>query len=207
MVDINVSCSCGALKGVLRDASAKNGTRMTCYCRDCQAFAEFLGKSEAVLDAQGGTDIYQTTPSRFDIVDGADRLACVGVTDKGTLRWYASCCNTPIGNTAKSRALPFVGFVTLGFADTSEASIGPSRGAVFAGGARGTAPAGARVNIPGLAVKVLGRTLKAKLTGAEKHNPFFADDGAPVSALRTLTTEERADIDGRLDARFPGETS
>ena len=33
---------------------------------------------------------------------GKDRLACMSLSDKGMLRWYTTCCNTPIGNTMRN---------------------------------------------------------------------------------------------------------
>ena len=39
-------------------------------------------------------------PKFMTMTQGADRLTFLRMTEKGPLRWYASCCNTPIGNTA-----------------------------------------------------------------------------------------------------------
>ncbi len=40
--DIKLRCECGALEGVIKALSPKAGGRVTCYCTDCQAFAENL---------------------------------------------------------------------------------------------------------------------------------------------------------------------
>src|SRR5688572_12534539 len=101
--DLPVRCSCGTLRAVVRGASGGRGNHVVCYCDDCQSFAHFLERADDTLDAHGGTEIYQMSPARLEIIDGADRLACVRLAPKGLLRWYAACCRTPIGNTLASR--------------------------------------------------------------------------------------------------------
>lgn len=39
----------------------------------------------------------------------AENLACLRLTDKGLLRWYSTCCQTPIGNTSANWKISFVG--------------------------------------------------------------------------------------------------
>ncbi len=104
-----IRCECGALKGSVADV--KDVNRVVCYCRDCQAFAHFLGKGSAILDRLGGTDIIQTSPKNVSFTEGADVLACMRLTETGLLRWYTTCCKTPIGNTLPSYTLSFVGLV------------------------------------------------------------------------------------------------
>jgi Family of unknown function (DUF6151) len=38
---------------------------------------------------------------------GQDQIEGLRLTPKGLYRWYAKCCNTPVGNT-RAPALPFV---------------------------------------------------------------------------------------------------
>jgi Family of unknown function (DUF6151) len=47
-----LQCRCGTLKGYVAHPERVN--RVVCYCRDCQAFAHFLGGANDILDAQGG---------------------------------------------------------------------------------------------------------------------------------------------------------
>ena len=47
-----LSCACGGLTGSV--AHARRATHSVCYCRDCQAFARFLGREAELLDARGG---------------------------------------------------------------------------------------------------------------------------------------------------------
>ena len=112
MKDLELSCKCGAVKGRVDGAAVKSGNRLICCCHDCQAFVESLGAGEDALDAHGGTDIFQTSPSSVKIEQGIDQIRCLKLTEKGTDRWYAGCCNTPIGNT-RGAGLPFVGLINL----------------------------------------------------------------------------------------------
>jgi len=84
------------------------GFRFVCYCRDCQAFSRFLGRPD-VLDAAGGTDIFQMPTGRLKLTAGTDAVRCLRFSDK-VFRWYTECCRTPIGNTAGPR-FPVVGVV------------------------------------------------------------------------------------------------
>src|SRR5512138_1141593 len=93
----SLKCSCGRVKGVIADAVVAN--HGVCYCRDCQAFAHFLGRPREILDERGGSDIVQVLPRWVTFTAGIGSLACMRLTPKGLLRWYAPCCNTPIGNT------------------------------------------------------------------------------------------------------------
>src|SRR5690349_22143392 len=92
-----LQCECGKIKGVLNDPRSAN--HVVCYCNDCQAFAHVLGKAEQVLDQHGGSEIFQVLPKNLTFTQGIESLASLRLTDKGLIRWYASCCRTPIGNT------------------------------------------------------------------------------------------------------------
>ena len=84
---------------------------MSCYCRDCQAFAHALGNPGAILDKLGGTDIVATLQQYVTFTKGTEALACLSLSERGLLRWYANCCNTPIANTARNPKLSYVGLV------------------------------------------------------------------------------------------------
>lgn len=192
--DLGLRCRCGALRGRLAGAA---GRRVVCYCRDCQAFARFLGAAEAVLDAHGGTDILQLSPARLRLDAGAERLACVRLTPGGLLRWYAGCCATPLGNTLATRELPFIGLVTAVLEADARARLPARRRGVFARDARGDdKPKGAAAGAPlWMAVPVTAELLARRLRGEHRRTPFFAADGAPVVAPRVLSPPERAALD------------
>ena len=100
-------CRCGQLRGEVLDGM--RGMRAVCYCRDCRAYAHWLGRPEDVVDALGGTDIVATEARYVRLTAGAPLLACMSLSPRGLLRWYASCCRTPVGNTPRDWKLPYVG--------------------------------------------------------------------------------------------------
>ena len=123
-----LQCRCGTLKGEVAHTEVAN--RGVCYCKDCQAFARFLGHADEILDESGGTDVVATLASNVTITEGASALACMSLSENGLLRWYARCCNTPIGNTTRNFKLPYVGLVhsCLEKSGTSlDAAFGPVR--------------------------------------------------------------------------------
>ena len=109
--DLPIRCSCGLLRGILHDASSESGNRCVCYCDDCQSFAHFLARADEILDENGGTDIFQTSSGHLEFTEGLDQLACMRLSESGMIRWYAGCCNTPIGNTPWTNRVPFVGLI------------------------------------------------------------------------------------------------
>ncbi len=206
--DLPIRCACGTLRGFLRGVSPSRGNRAVCYCADCQSFAHFLGRADEMLNASGGTDIFQTSPARVEITHGRERLALMRLTPKGLFRWYASCCQTPIGNTAPTAAIPFVGLITrcldlapLGL-DRDQA-LGPVRGHVNTTAAKPDA-SGNKIRQSGIAASItrFARvTLHARLRGDQKRNLFFDPSGQPSVTARVLTADELADVVRRRDAR------
>ncbi len=196
------------LRGIVHGVSASRGNRVVCYCADCQSFAHFLGRASEILDARGGTDIFQTSPARVAITQGRERLACMRLTPKGLLRWYADCCRTPIGNTATTPEIPFVGLICAGFdtASTGHARderLGPVRAHVNTGAAKPDAD-GRKIQTRGVVPSVLrfaGLVLQARLRGDHKRSPFFdARTAEPSVTPRVLTADELGEVVRRRDA-------
>ncbi|HSX59447.1 MAG TPA: DUF6151 family protein [Tahibacter sp.] len=187
-----VRCRCGTLEGTL--ANPQRAARAACYCRDCQAYARFLGKPELTLDAKGGTDIVATRPDFLTFTRGADQLRCVSLSDKGLLRWYADCCNTPIGNTPRDAKFPYVGLVhdcLAGSDSERDAAFGPARTALNTGSASGEVKAPRLPLVLGI-LRIMRNVFSAKLSGAYRRNPFFdVQAGTPVATPRILTEDER----------------
>jgi len=46
-LDIPLRCRCGHVRGVAIGVAPSTGFRFVCYCKDCQAFARFLGRADA----------------------------------------------------------------------------------------------------------------------------------------------------------------
>ena len=96
-----LECRCGTVRGLVENGRRANP--IVCYCQDCKAFAHFLGRADEILDERGGSEVVQTLPQYVTFTQGAERLTCIRLSQSGPLRWYATCCNAPIGNTAASR--------------------------------------------------------------------------------------------------------
>lgn len=190
-----LQCRCGAVKGTLADTRKVN--RVICYCRDCQAFAHFLGGADEILDERGGSDIVQVLPKKVTFSQGADKLACMRLTEKGTLRWYASCCRTPIGNTVATPKFPFIGLVhncLEGAGPSLDEAFGPVRMWVHTKSARGE-PKPEQRGMGGTIAWFLGTVLRARFNGDYRVTPFFhIPTGAPVVTPRVLSAQERAQV-------------
>jgi Family of unknown function (DUF6151) len=199
-----LQCRCGELAGEVDPTAAVN--RCTCYCLSCRAFPRVLGCAERVLDARGGTDIVQTSPQSVRITRGREHLACVRLKPDGTMRWYAGCCETLIGNTVMNYRVSFVGLIHDCLRDparTLDESFGPSLGGVFTTFAIGE-PKPELINRVGATWRIGRMMLKARVSGAYKTTPFYSTDGKPVAEPRVLTAEEwRNAMDGieRLGGR------
>ena len=131
-MNVPLKCSCGKLEGVAKILTSEQGRRIICLCDDCQAFAHYLGHAKSVLDENGGTEILQILPANLEINQGMENLRCLRLSDKGMLRWYTGCCNTPIANTAPYSKMPYAGVVhsILDFAEDAKsrkAALGPVR--------------------------------------------------------------------------------
>jgi len=154
-----------------------------------QAFANFLARDDInVLDEFGGTAIYQTSQSQVIIQDGKAHLKSVRLTNNGLIRWYASCCNTPIGNTINAK-VPLVGlihsFIEL---NKLEAVLGPVRAYVQTQDAIGSPdyPRYADKFPLGTMAHILWKMLVWKSQGKTKPSAFFDDNGNPVSEPKIL---------------------
>ena len=188
---IAFQCRCGALQGELDLAGVY--TRATCHCRDCQAFARALGRSD-VLDAAGGTDVLAMLPSALRITTGQEHLACLSLGPKGLYRWHAACCATPIANTPRDPGMAYVGVLASCVADPLQldGAMGPSRAMV--GRASATAPVRSTpLQTTWTVIRTIVGIVGARLRGRHRPNPFFEPGTAePIRAPRILTREERA---------------
>jgi hypothetical protein len=190
-------CECGVVEGYV--ASPDIAARAVCYCKDCQAFARFLGASERILNTRGGTDIIATLPRHVHFAKGAEQLRCMRLSDKGLLRWYAACCRTPIGNTPRDPRLSYVGLVRSclpGSSSEIDDVFGPSRMSLNTASANGQVSPTRIANLQGL-LKIMRNVLGARLSGAFRDNPFFRSvSGEPISMPETLQPHERSALRG-----------
>ena len=180
-------CQCGSVKMRMSARRVMQATHLVCYCKDCRAFANHLGKDDMLLDF-GGTRILQTRPDHVEFVEGFEYLKVLRLGPNGLMRWYASCCDTPIGATLASGKIPFLG-ITAGTAANVDA-LGRVEGLGFTKEAIG-APADLKDRgLPNIMRKFIRRTIRGLIKGARRRNPFFKD-GVPVVEPVVLTKEER----------------
>jgi len=187
-----LQCRCGTNKGHVAKAGA--GRRAICYCKDCQAFARFLGQAETILDAAGGTRIVATSSDNVHFSQGLNALACISLSNHGLLRWYAGCCNTPIGNTPRDFKVPYIGLIEnclQSGVPSVEESFGPTRIVLNVQSARIPVKP-SRVSTTLAMVRVMAGVITARLRGAYKCNALFRQStGAPLVAPRQLSKAER----------------
>lgn len=189
---LKIGCQCGALRGMLQHAAPPRGERMRCYCRDCQSYAHHLGVADRVLDSHGGTALFETTSGGLQITQGQEYLAALRLSPKGPIRWYASCCHTPIANTMANPGLPFLALMGACWQGDTQA-LGAERVAVFgkdAHGERSQIQAHDKIPLSAM-LRVARRLLRARLRGEHRRSALFDDRGQPCCHVRTLTREER----------------
>lgn len=188
------------MRGIARAVSPSAGFRVVCYCKDCQAFAHFLGRA-GVLDFAGGTDIFQMAPARVTLTAGADALRCLRLSDRTRVfRWYADCCRTPIANTAGPR-FPVVGVIHsfmdrdffLAAGRSRDEVLGPSLCRLHERSAAEPLPRDAPPPASiGLLTRRAGKALVWWTRGLHRPSPFFDDTtNLPRSVPRVLTPSER----------------
>ena len=187
-----IRCRCGKLQGLL--SHPERGTRAVCYCRDCQAFAHFLGPDLEILDPLGGTEVIATVPGLVSFTAGTEQLACMTLTEQGILRWYAGCCRTPIGNTPRNRKFSYVGLIHSCLRSSGSAfddSFGAVRMRVNRQSASGSPPSAPVAGFIAAVLRYLGRLAWLRVSGKYRENPFFdAATGRPRVQPRTLSRAE-----------------
>jgi hypothetical protein len=191
-----LQCRCGTLKGYVSPSDVS--TRAVCYCKDCQAFAHFLERpADAVLNELGGTEIVATLPRHVHFTQGLEALVCMSLSERGLLRWYTSCCNTPIGNTPRDFKTSYVGLVHCCLAKRAPSlqdSFGSVRMVLQTNSAKGTVKSTPMSNLVSL-LKIVKSVIAARVSGGYKSNPFFVGgSGTPIKRPRVLTKAERARV-------------
>lgn len=192
--DAALSCACGKVMGVMRGLSASSTNHVWCPCSGCQAYAHFLGRAEDMLDEKGGSNIFQLDPKRVEIHDGMEHIACMKVTPKGPLRWYATCCNTPIGNSFPKGGTPFLGVlpIALGMKGTSKELVelvGPVRGKV---NQKPPVPLSDKIQSFFMMARFIFKMIGWRIAGGKSWKPFFDRETLePIREPKRLTDAER----------------
>jgi len=187
-----LTCRCGTLSGFVERPERAN--RVVCYCRDCQSFAHFLCRAEDVLDVHGGTDTLQVIPANVQLTQGLDALTAMRLSERGLIRWYARCCNTPVGNTLPNPRISLVGLVHTCLdpaGESLDASFGPVRMRAFTRSSKG-AVTWSRLDFVRGALRLVVMLIRARFDGSHQRNPFFVPHtNTPIVVPRILTAGER----------------
>lgn len=187
---LRIQCRCGTVQGEIEPAGAKS--RATCYCRDCQAWAHWLG-TPGLLDPRGGTDVLAATPAQMRFTRGVEHVACATLSGR-VLRWYADCCRTPLGNTARSPKFQYVGVPVACLAEPARVD------ALVGGEGRAVANAGsatARVRRTPLALAAVGArvgmaVVAARLRGERRSAFFDPASGRPLREPEPIGAQREA---------------
>lgn len=191
---MQLRCRCGAVRGEMDTRLAY--ARATCYCKDCRAFARFVG-APGVVDASGGVDIVATAPPSVRFTSGAGHIACMSLSPKGLLRWYAACCRTPLATTPRDPKLPYAGMMTACFdaaPEMVEAAVG-RRDRIVLNAGSATAP----VRTTPLAfvtggLRIFAGILRTRLRG-DRGSPFFDANGRPLREPEVISREQRVELE------------
>lgn len=187
-----IQCKCGAVRGQLEGIGSH--CRLICYCTDCRAFARFLGKAPEVLDKQGGTEIVQVAQQRLHFVQGEDRLAAVRLSDKGMLRWYTTCCATPIGNTMANPKAAFIGLIHSCLdRGQMDKDFGTQVAVLSTGTALGE-PKPEQRGLLGVVARFLWILFSNNIAGGYRKSPLFNASGLPRVAPKILNAQELASL-------------
>lgn len=195
--DLSFACDCGTVTGAIHVISGE-GDHLVCHCTDCQNLTHHLGHAQ-LLDAHGGTALYQTRCARVRIDTGRDRLACLHLTDAPTLRWYAACCRTPLFNTFKNGKLPFITILMAACDPAKRADVfGAPRGHLFTQEAIGDAGHLPKMGTPTLMRRFFARAIKDIVSGDRRRSALFdARTLEPIAKPHRLTDEEKLALSRR----------
>lgn len=190
---LSLRCECGRVQG--RVETDQLYVRATCYCRDCQAYARWLDRP-GVADAQGGTDIVAMNPVAVHFTAGDEQIACMSLSGKGILRWYAGCCRTPLGNTPRDGKVAYLGVVTTGLSPAREvdAAFGPrGKTVINPGSALGEVKATPVGFVVG-GLRIVRGMLGARMRG-QGPMLFFDGEGQAIRGIEVLGATERSALD------------
>lgn len=172
-----IQCKCGTLRGQLEGTGVHN--RLICYCKDCRAFAHFLGKADEVLDEQGGTEIVQVAQPRLRFSQGVDKLAAMRLSETGMIRWYASCCNSPIGNTMADHKVSFIVLIHVALDQARIAQDFGTKIALLSTDSALGDPKPAQRGLIGVIARFIWILVTTRISGRYKNSQLFNATGEP----------------------------
>ena len=184
--ETDLTCECGSFHATLREIDPKRGTHLRCHCADCRAAYRILRPN---VEPRGGIHIYQTDPDKIDIIKGQEHFECLQLSPKGMLRWYASCCDTPLINTTRSAKMPFAGVLT---ATANDPHV---FGAVIAeANIKGTDGKVQHKGMTRMVIRLFSRMISTRISGRWKETPFFsAPLFVPIFEPRLVAKKDKRD--------------
>ena len=189
---LSFRCACGGVTGVVEKATPAEGDFVVCHCSDCQALPRHLGAADRILDEHAGTALYQSRCARVRIDSGKDNLAGLHMTEGKTLRWYASCCDTPMFNTYANGRIPYITTLLGNCDEEGRKALGEPLGHLFLGEASGDVSNLTPLSMNALMRRFFVRMLKDIFSGNRRRNPLFdAQTLEPIVEPRTLSPSER----------------
>lgn len=187
-----VKCKCGVFCARIDDKALHN--RLVCYCTDCRAYAHFLRRADEVLDSQGGTEIIHLAQSRLRFVQGENNLAAVRLSETGMVRWYASCCNTAVGNTMADPKMAFVGLIHACLDRSKMDKDFGSHVALLNTDTALGAPKPRQRGLPGVIARIMWLIITNRVSGRYRQSPLFNPSGLPIVTPQVLGAEELASL-------------
>ena len=190
---LRLQCECGEVAGRLEVVDGRRDY-VVCHCTDCQDFARLFDAEARILDEADGTHLLQTRCATLKLEQGGDELACIHLTDKPTLRWYASCCDTPMFNTYTNAKVPYI-TTLLANCDSEHKNrvAGELLGHLFPGDAGAKGEGFEQAPMLKLLRGVGSRMVRDILSGDRKRTALFdAETLQPIATPRRLTDDERA---------------
>ncbi|WP_338548783.1 DUF6151 family protein [Roseovarius phycicola] len=169
------------------------GTRLRCYCGDCQTAARLNDPDQDTLAPVGASDIWQSTPDRMTFLQGVENLKIYKLSPRGGYRWYAMCCGTLMFSTLRNLNVPFVS-IPLRQPEVEEADtvLGQVRCHAFAESARpGMGAPEKSSGMVKILAAALSRAVLARMTGRGRKSPLRQSDGAPIAPVEVITLETR----------------
>lgn len=187
------ACECGAVAGEIEKATVAEGDHVVCHCTDCRDLVRNFGKEARVLDAHGGTALYQSRCARVRVDEGREKLAGLHMTEGPTLRWYAECCGTPLFNTYRNGRIPYVTTLLANCDADARKNLGAPLGHLFLDDAAGDTSHLKPLSMNRLMRRFFLRMMKDILSGDRRRSALFDPKTLePIVPPRRLTATERA---------------
>ena len=186
------ACACGAVAGEIERATPAEGDHVVCHCSDCRDLVRLLGKEARILDAHGGTALYQSRCARMRFDRGRDKLAGLHMTDAPTLRWFTTCCDTPLFNTYRNGRIPYLTTLLANCDPHGRKRLGEPLGHLFLGEAAGDTSGLVPLSMNRLMRRFFRRMIKDMLSGDRRRSALFDPQTLdPIATPRHLTNAER----------------